>query len=1030
MTIDKMKKLTPLSMLHNFSASSASNVFTIFMLSFCVALAMALWPAAAFAGKLEKINVQPTAEGVQVKLTASDRLKYKVKDYKSPPRIIIQLLDTEKGVPYEKFPVNQGLVTDMKLVQVTKENKPATFVNVHLSKMTQYDFDLGPDGRSFVLKVLSAEGGPSGTGPLPPAGREDWEPPSIWTPPGLKGAGDRETLLPEYPSEEDTSPFVEGPINIVDADASQVIQILTKTFEASIVLDKEILTDEESMKAAGTPTGITLSLSNITLQDSLDVIASANGWKWNKVGNIYVITHEMSDEYGYEMTKTARFADPAQQMDVLVLRPIYFDACQFAVYASTIIPIPSKYFYCDSKNNIAILRGVEKDLERARKLFEEIDTPETRDRPTAAETTRQYKEVQNFISRVIKLKYIRAEELYKKLGPILGTDGNPYLGNMRLVTSWAGQSPPEAYTDNTLSFDSSTNSLLFIGREKVYNRLVEIVGQLDQPYSATIVRMIPLKYVRVEDFQNDLRQKVQYNEAGAPAMDDYFNMPAPYGYSFFGRKSQIFYSVDTNSITFIGTEDDYDRLMQIVNTVDIESRELITESLHLEDIRVEDLKGKNYEDLIEPILQLQEYGYGRAKVSFSPPSNSVIITAQRQHMERIKKLIKEFDNDTDEMVTKQIPLKYISVFRAAQILKATLANYIAGESKEQTPGDRDGPPPDGGFFPILDEAETEDPDASKAYSAMFESYEYGGYQAEILKGFYDYNKFIIYTETSRNSLIVKGTKRLMKKVQEIIDMIDIPYPQVKVDVHVIELFKGNYKNIGLGYIYQGKHYMSGYNLVDPESDAGSLEKYVFNSGFFLYDTAKDMVARYANTLEALITKDIGRIVTKPSMIVPEFGPADFRFVDKYPYYEVETSLNTGSITRTVKWEDIGFRLLLVPHFTPDGYVVIKIVGLSMSAIKGYVTGTDISIPILSDRSVATEVKLHDGEPLVIGGITTSSVLETKEKVPVLGDLPLVGKMFRKREKIEQETEIVIVITPTILPVDCSETDKGPCEVTP
>ncbi|MFH1537958.1 MAG: secretin N-terminal domain-containing protein [bacterium] len=1009
------------------------------LLLFVVALGAILCPAASFAGKLEKINVQPTAEGVQVKLTASDRLKYKVQDFESPPRIIIQLSETEKGVPYEKFPVDQGLVTDMKVTQVMKKGAPATFVNVHLSKMARYDFDLSPDGRDFTLKIFGPAEGKAES--LPPSlvdtapYQKDWTIPSIRTPSaGAKGAAGEPTELPEYPSEEDLSPFVEGPIKVVDADASQVVQILTEAFDASIVLDKQILTDEESMKASGTPTGITLTLSNITLQDALDVVSSANGWKWSRVGDTYLILHETTDEYGYDMTSAPRFKDPAQQMDVMVFKPKYMDACRFSTYASTIIPLPTKYFHCDPSKNIAILRGTPKDLERAIKLFKELDTEEMRSRPSAAEFTKRYEEVQSFVSKVIRLKYIRAEDLYNKLNPLIGVEGSPYLGNLRLVESFGkgimGQDgiPDENFLDNTLAFDSTTNTLIFVGREYVFTRLIDIIEKLDVPYSATIFRMVPLKYLHVDDLKSDLSTEGE-TSSFFTSLDE-----------MFGRGSKVFTSPETNSITFVGTEDDYERLLQFINTVDIESREFISETIPLENLRVEDLAATQNK-ILGPILSTKEYGMGKAKFSYIPSNNTVVVGAQRQYMTKIIKLLKNIDVEPQDIVTKEFHLKYIKADRVLQVLKNIVAKNADMGHLQTTD--------DGSFFVTVGGENL--PEKYQTYQSI-----------PMQEGtFGDANKLALHAENTRNSIIVSGPKNDVRKIEQLIGIMDKPYPQIKIDVQLIELRNARDKNIGMGYVYQNKHFTGNFNFdsyphptdeksavtnhmgpvvtdYSTEQDGSPKPEYGIadfghqitgNSGFFLYDTLEYFVKQFAPTLKALITEEVGSFIAEPSVVLGENMTAEFAFVDKIPYITGDVDPTTGRQLTVVQYEEIGFLMTIKCHFTPDGFIVLNMDPIVYKTLKGFKSfeafGGKNEVPITGERKVDTEVKLQNGQPFIIGGFIHSIDSKYIEKVPILADLPLFGKLFKRKTTKNEDNEIVIVVTPTIIPV-CHEEDLAEC----
>ncbi|MEW5945503.1 MAG: secretin N-terminal domain-containing protein [bacterium] len=991
-------------------------------------------PWRAEANRLEKLNVQATAEGVQVKAAGAERLKYKVSEYKSPPHVVVQFYDTQKDVPYDSVPVNEGNVDDVRVTEQTINGQTSTFVSVNMYERGQFDFDVSPDGKTFTLTVAGA-----GARGVERAAEGEWAPPPIKIPGREveeKGRG-RERYLAEREKAEDTSPFITGPINLVDADISEAVRLLSDAFGGvNIVVDGEILREQMEAKTAGgaaggvsaAAVGITVSLTNVTLEDALDAITSANNWKWQKLGNTYVILDDDTDEYGFELSFTHRFFDPAQDMDVLIYKPKYVKACNLGVYASAIIPIPGEldeqdYFLCEDVLNIAIWRGTPKDLERVRRLLDELDTPEVRDGKTGAEVSRPYREIQEFVTRVVRLKYIRAEDLYDKVKVLMD---NPYFGQLEMYFGYAVY---EWSSDNTLYFDESTNSLIYVGREKYYERVKKVIDQLDAPYSATVIRMIPLKYVNVTDLQSDQGFADKLKE-------------------LLGRgSSEYFFSEDTNSITFIGTEDDYDRMMQVLNTVDVETREYLTESVAMENMRVEDLKSME-DTLIKPILGTQEYGkFGQedanTKVTYNPVSNTVIIAAQRQYMDRIKTFFKSLDREPSDFVVKKFKLKYVKAERAVELLKGIVAKREI-EMKL---------PEDGGFFTgttqHTDTFEFPPGETDLVFEDVKTMYQYrGGTQGGTQggTGFGDVNKLVLYAENMTNSIVASGTKSDVKRVEDAIGLIDTPYPQIKLDVQVVELRKKKGRDVNLGYVYQDRKFTSHSNFGEyphPEGENRNVSahnvtvitgynddgtpKYGIGdpyhqitgiNGFFLYDTAENFVTQFATTLRALITEENGNFIAEPSIIAAENMLAKLDFTDKIPYV-AGVSVNQGVVTPQPDEAEIGFTIYITPHFTDDGSVVMN-VNLKYSSLKGFteestVSGVTSQAPIVGDRSIQTEAKLRDGQPLIIGGMIQSYKTEIKDKVPVLGDLPLFGKMFRSKTTSEEESEIIVVITPRIIP---------------
>jgi type II secretory pathway component GspD/PulD (secretin) len=127
---------------------------------------------------------------------------------------------------------------------------------------------------------------------------------------------------------------------------------------------------------------------------------------------------------------------------------------------------------------------------------------------------------------------------------------------------------------------------------------------------------------------------------------------------------------------------------------------------------------------------------------------------------------------------------------------------------------------------------------------------------------------------------------------------------------------------------------------------------------------------------------------------------------------------TGQTQSTIGREDVGIVLTSTPRISPDGYVTIELKQeLSSFSGENVQLTEGVSSPIFSTREVDTNVTVRDGETVIIGGLITSRQSEAENKVPLLGDLPLVGPLFRASSVNEQKTELLVVLTVDILRTD-------------
>jgi type II secretory pathway component GspD/PulD (secretin) len=148
------------------------------------------------------------------------------------------------------------------------------------------------------------------------------------------------------------------------------------------------------------------------------------------------------------------------------------------------------------------------------------------------------------------------------------------------------------------------------------------------------------------------------------------------------------------------------------------------------------------------------------------------------------------------------------------------------------------------------------------------------------------------------------------------------------------------------------------------------------------------------------------------MIAPEGSAVSFNFSDQRPYIEYGTGTRedgTTIQTQTTKYADEGFTFDALPHFVDD-YVVLRI-SISANQIKS------IEGPILGKREINTEIKCKDGQPIILGGMVRSSESLTAVSLPLVSKLPVVGSLFRRKYKEISESEVVIIVTPTIMNVE-------------
>ena len=162
-------------------------------------------------------------------------------------------------------------------------------------------------------------------------------------------------------------------------------------------------------------------------------------------------------------------------------------------------------------------------------------------------------------------------------------------------------------------------------------------------------------------------------------------------------------------------------------------------------------------------------------------------------------------------------------------------------------------------------------------------------------------------------------------------------------------------------------------------------------------------------LSAIQAEGNGRIVSMPRIITANQQQARIEQGTEIPYQESSSSGAT-----TTQFKEAVLSLAVTPQITPDDRIVMDLVVTKDSVGELVASATGGFVPSVDTRSVMTQVLVGDGETLVLGGIIETESRETTRKVPVLGDVPALGRLFRSQITIENEVELMVFVTPKIL----------------
>jgi pilus assembly protein CpaC len=219
------------------------------------------------------------------------------------------------------------------------------------------------------------------------------------------------------------------------------------------------------------------------------------------------------------------------------------------------------------------------------------------------------------------------------------------------------------------------------------------------------------------------------------------------------------------------------------------------------------------------------------------------------------------------------------------------------------------------------------------------------------------------------------------------------------------LFSSGHQN------FLGRTTTQQFSAPDFESQDNGGIKTVFSDflNLFLFDADNQL----GMVVKAMQNKGLLQSLAEPNLIAQNGKEASFLAGGEYPYPSVQ---GTGSaMAVTVAFKEYGIRLTFTPTILRDDVIHLKVrPEVSALDFSNAVSIQGFRIPALTSRRAETEVELRDGQTFAIAGLLNNSLTEAFQKVPGIGDIPILGLLFRSRAMQKAETELVVMITPQIL----------------
>jgi type II secretory pathway component GspD/PulD (secretin) len=268
---------------------------------------------------------------------------------------------------------------------------------------------------------------------------------------------------------------------------------------------------------------------------------------------------------------------------------------------------------------------------------------------------------------------------------------------------------------------------------------------------------------------------------------------------------------------------------------------------------------------------------------------------------------------------------------------------------------------------------------------------------------------VLNTDASTNALIAFGSPEQLEHVRHLLKELDVPYQQILLEAQVMALSKSASKSLGIDWSW------SQFPPPSQSSTSTSTTSY-FPVGIVTGGDGQVYKFGVNATLNALITNGDGKLLARPNVLTINGNKATIFVGDELPVVTPSTSSSGGSVTYTTEYKKAGITLAFVPRTNDEDNIAASVfveVSTPMT-VTLEVGGQKTTAYQITTRSAQTNVRLKDGDTMVIGGLISSTDVKNFNKVPFLGDLPVLGKLFQSVSKSKNETEVVIFLKAKIV----------------
>ena len=659
----------------------------------------------------------------------------------------------------------------------------------------------------------------------------------------------------------------------------------------------------------------------------------------------------------------------------------------------------------ETNSNSLILKASEANLVFLQEIIKELDTAPT-----------SQTEIKTF-----RLQYAAAEDVAETLKEVLTGENQDSRRRMDAwdrarLRNWQREQGIEQQGivgEVNVSHNDRLNIIVVSSDPRNFSIIEKVIQELDQAETQEEIKLYFLQFANAETLVPNLQDLFEGGSAGRDRERPWWERrrDEPTEGGGFGVQGEVHLVADVrlNAIMISTSSQNFETIDALIAKLDVNmpDQEWGTRMYRLQYADAENIAAvinntyqgsSNNSDFFFFLPrgqrnQTQGSLAGNVTAEPYPTLNAIIIsTATQRNFKLIEDFINSMDVPTPEdqkEVTEAIRLEYAD----AETLEDVLEDVWEGED-------------DGGF----------------SFRRFVQSG--GGQQQQDINSLR--GKVTVFAESDTNTLLITTRRRYLADVKALIKELDFVRGQVWIDIQILEVTLDETTKLGIELTAQenkifGVSPVPGNPLIGELDAQLGLDQEI--SGFNLGLATKEYMA----LLHTLMRENKVQTLSTPVLLTRDARAATWSSGRRIPYLQsVDTTSILGETTAQPLFNydfidpPVGINIDLTPYIAKSkaGEDGKRTIGLDIANISAsnFIEFTDFNAPITDDNAISVYIDVEDGQQIVVGGIIRQKQKQVENKLPILGDIPLLGRLFKSTETAIEDTEIVIIITPHIVDI--------------